>query len=923
MGADRVALGQLRAVGKELLNLGKRVELGTLGLDRKSLEAAARTLFDESYYVSQVPAASKHSGGPWAHFCEKGWRANHDPHPLFSVEWYRHLATDMEKSGLDPLSHYWSVGCLRPIDPHPLFSTSVVKANLVNSKYPNALAGYLTESKQRRLRCHPLFDPEYYCRQYPDVAESGQDPLIHYLMYGWREQRNPSPYFDSSWYLAKHADVKAAGVNPAIHVLMAGLSEKRVIHPLFDIDWYCFGAPDVVAAGINPYLHFVTNGDREGRSPHPLFDPTMYRNANPEMSTYDGGAFAHFMEYGGWQLKKPCPALDLEHFTLMSGAKAPFVRNPIFDYLDAAASDIRHSHPLIDGAYQRLSSRKSFVHAADELKDFVQFRSSFWPADEAYGATSIPSPRRALHATRQSQTSEPGNLGGIPRETPKVSILTPCYNTNVTLLKAMVDSVRTQSYRNWELILLDDCSPDAQASAAIKSCAQLDKRIRVSRLKTNSGIALATNAALKLATGQYVAMLDHDDILTPNALESMVSAIVDAAADAAYSDQAYISHWGTLEEPFYKPDWSPTLLTGVMYVGHLLMVKTSIARQLKGFDPSYDRCQDFEFMLRVGEKTDRICHVPEILYHWRRTPGSVAHDASSKGKLEPVQAAAVNAHFRRIGFLGEAEPHPVLPHRQVINPLQRKSYPSLQVIMRADRPASDISDATAMLQKLPAKMDITLLEADGPQDGHKAAGGTIACEALTQALKASKSEYILFLDPSVSFVNERWFDYLMMYAERDKTAFVAQHIIHSNGLVCTAGLSVNASGGLIPVHAGTPAGADGYAGSLGCDREVSSVSSACTLVRRKTLSTIGPWNGNYSTLYYLIGEMAWRASLKGLKNISVAGGGGIKVADDYKLQTPAAIVDQFHFVEAHAQNLALGDPYFNRNFVPNGTYALA
>ena len=275
--------------------------------------------------------------------------------------------------------------------------------------------------------------------------------------------------------------------------------------------------------------------------------------------------------------------------------------------------------------YNETTSALARDTSIDPLTDYVQFRSNLDLKLVSRHATYIPSPVRAVLPTRRSDQQP-------LTETPLISVLIPAYESHQGFFTTAVNSVRAQTYLNWELVVVDDGSSKCDIRKMIENISYPDPRIQQVRLDTNSGIAEATNTALRLSKGEFIALLDHDDVLVPNALEEMVRTLLKTNADVAYSDQAYVSASNDLDSTFYKPNWSPTLFSGVMYIGHLLVVRRELALAVGTFDSNYDRVQDFEFMLRVSERTKRVVHVPQILYHWRRAPGSIAHDANSAGK---------------------------------------------------------------------------------------------------------------------------------------------------------------------------------------------------------------------------------------------------------------------------------------------------
>ncbi len=273
------------------------------------------------------------------------------------------------------------------------------------------------------------------------------------------------------------------------------------------------------------------------------------------------------------------------------------------------------------------------------------------------------------------------------RYRPLVSVITPVYETDPRWLQRAVDSVRAQTYPHWQLCLADDGSTSEATLACLASLAG-DPAIRVSHGE-NGGIAAATNRALASAEGEFVAFLDHDDELVPDALLACVSRLNERPqTDVVYTDEDKIDRRNRPSEPFFKPDWSPELFRGVMYVGHLLVARRSLVEEAGGLDPAFDGVQDYELMLRFAERTDRIEHVSRILYHWRKLPGSLAATVDAKPDISRLQAAAVNAHLERCGVAAFAQPHPTLPHRATIHPRPRSRWPRATVIVPTrDAPA--------------------------------------------------------------------------------------------------------------------------------------------------------------------------------------------------------------------------------------------
>lgn len=240
---------------------------------------------------------------------------------------------------------------------------------------------------------------------------------------------------------------------------------------------------------------------------------------------------------------------------------------------------------------------------------------------------------------------------------PRFSILTPVYETPADVLAAMLDSVRHQSFGDWELCLVDDCSPDPEVFATLERAAAEDPRIRVERRERNGGIVAASNDAVAMARGEFLALLDHDDELHPDALYRVHEALLGAPeADYVYTDEDKIDRGGRHSGPFFKPDWSPERMRTQMYSCHLSVLRRTLVEEVGGFDPAFEGSQDWDLVLRVTERARRVLHVPRVLYHWRTLEASTAGGGeAAKPWAFDAGTRAIQAHCERIGLPARAE----------------------------------------------------------------------------------------------------------------------------------------------------------------------------------------------------------------------------------------------------------------------------
>ena len=249
---------------------------------------------------------------------------------------------------------------------------------------------------------------------------------------------------------------------------------------------------------------------------------------------------------------------------------------------------------------------------------------------------------------------------------PFFSVLTPVYDPPLASLSAAIGSVCAQTFGDWELILVDDASTSNAVRALLASAAAGDSRITVIERAANGGIVASSNDAVHAARGQFLALLDHDDMLVPQALERVNAALVESPeADYVYSDEDKLDAEGKLYDEFRKPAWSPERLRGQMYTCHLSVLRTSLVREVGEFRAGYDGSQDHDLVLRVTERARQVVHIPEVLYHWRVVPGSAAGDAEAKPYAWVAGRRAVQDQLGRLGIPGTASYGRVSGHYRI------------------------------------------------------------------------------------------------------------------------------------------------------------------------------------------------------------------------------------------------------------------
>ena len=265
---------------------------------------------------------------------------------------------------------------------------------------------------------------------------------------------------------------------------------------------------------------------------------------------------------------------------------------------------------------------------------------------------------------------------------PLISVIMPVYKTPIQWLRRAVESLQEQYYENWELCVVDDCSPTDEQRMLLETMAAADARIRLHTMEKNSGISGASNAALAMARGEFIALLDHDDELTKDAFYWVVSAINSQTdADFIYSDECKIDATSQrrIYDFIFKPDWSPEIMFNVMLTGHLTVYNTDIVKEIGGFRSEYDFSQDYDLALRMSEVSRRVVHVERVLYLWRAIPGSAA--SGDKDYARESNIGALNDALIRRSIPGVAIP---LAHANCVRIAMPNEVPLVSIVIPSD-----------------------------------------------------------------------------------------------------------------------------------------------------------------------------------------------------------------------------------------------
>jgi glycosyltransferase involved in cell wall biosynthesis/SAM-dependent methyltransferase len=445
---------------------------------------------------------------------------------------------------------------------------------------------------------------------------------------------------------------------------------------------------------------------------------------------------------------------------------------------------------------------------------------------------------------------------------PKISIVTPVWNTDEKWLRLAIDSVTNQIYDNWELCIADGGSTKPYIKQVLNEYAQKDSRIKVKFLAENKGIAENSNEALSLATGEFIGFLDHDDELAPFALHEIVSLLnQNQNIDFVYSDEDKIDQSGNRKDPFFKPDWSPDLFLSQNYLCHLSIIRKTVIDNVEGFRTGYDGSQDYDLFLRCLEKISpsSIAHIPKILYHWRMIPGSAANDVDAKPyAITSAKKALKDALQRRVqdGIFPSSyriryaiQNNPlvsiIIPTKDnvdilkqcVHSILEKTDYNNYEIVI-VDNQSKDLK-TFEYYNSLKTNLKIKILHFDNPFNF-----SAINNYAVTQV----DSSYILFLNNDTEVISGEWLSAMLEHAQRGYVGAVGAKLLYPNNLIQHAGVILGITGnpGQKGVaghsHRYLPSDSTGYFLRSQIIGNYSAVTAACLIMRKEVFKEIGGFN---------------------------------------------------------------------------------
>jgi GT2 family glycosyltransferase/glycosyltransferase involved in cell wall biosynthesis len=524
---------------------------------------------------------------------------------------------------------------------------------------------------------------------------------------------------------------------------------------------------------------------------------------------------------------------------------------------------------------------------------------------------------------------------------PVISLIVPVYNVPARYLLACVASVQAQSYPFWELCLCDDASTDEDTLAVLAQLQGTDPRIRIRHAAQNAGISAASNIAVEMATGEFIAMLDNDDTLEPDALLEIARALFhDEKIDVIYTDEDKIDQNGQLIDTYYKPDFSPEHLESVMYVLHMLVVRKKLFLDIGGFRDAYSGAQDYDLMLRLSRETTRIHHIPKALYHWRALPGSAAavvdakpyalkagfraledHVGERHGKHAWVEDGLLPGTFRvRRQLLGKPRVSLLiltnnggldLPGRQrfqmvdnmVDSILRRTAYRNFEIVVVDNSKLSKSQIARF------ASLGVRVENYPG-----RVVPFNYAAKA-NFALRVCRTEHLVMLNDDMEVINEDWLSSLIELSQEPEIGAVGGRLLHADGSIQHVGCVIGVNGGSAHVYHSFPNTHIGYNGFTHLIRNYAAVTGACFATRKSVVAQVGGFDESFAVdfndtdLCLRILESGYRIAYTPYCQLFHFEGASAQ-------RTKQNADEHRRFVSRWARYME-NDPYFNPNFAKN------
>lgn len=522
---------------------------------------------------------------------------------------------------------------------------------------------------------------------------------------------------------------------------------------------------------------------------------------------------------------------------------------------------------------------------------------------------------------------------------PKISVIVPTYNTPLDFLKEMIDSVKNQSYANWQLCIADGSDEQNPARKVIQEYAEGDSRIVVCYLNENYGISGNTNKALELADGEYVGLFDHDDLLTPDALFEVVSSLQENRHDIIYTDEDKLDNKKKeYVDPNFKPDYNIDLFRSHNYITHFFVVKTEIIKDIGGFDSKYDGAQDYDLMFRCIEKSQSIHHIPKILYHWRMHAASTAENPESKMYCYDAGKHAIEDHYKRIGVDAQVELMPKPLWGLYRTTYSTKDNPLVSIIIPNMEHKDILKTCIDSLYNINTYNNFEIIivennstskeifdyynELENTYDNIKVVkwDNEFNYSALNNyGVKYAKGDYYLFLNNDTEVIAPHAISEMVGCCIRDEVGIVGAKLLYEDDTVQHAGVVIGFGGFAGHIFTGIEKDDYGYMMRARINCDYSAVTAACMMVDKKCFEAV---NGFDEKFKVACNDIDFCLRVRQLNKLVVFNAFSLWHHYESKSRGYEDSIEKIKrfesevslFQERWIDILTEGDPYYNSNF---------
>lgn len=638
----------------------------------------------------------------------------------------------------------------------------------------------------------------------------------------------------------------------------------------FDENWYTKRYPDVKDSGLTPREHYQKLGRKVGRFPHaPTFydyikaysfriwsifyrlliavikrmpfiqtkvDESWYLENNPDVSSSHLSAQDHYRFFGKKEGRLPCPPENLSPFRI-------FIL--VFDLVAQENSSYQIALSIIWNQLRKsgYKSLKNWVaHVYHTRINIIGISYHQWIADNELTSDDF-------HQAQQE-------LGAMPMH-PLISVVMPVYNPSLEWLDSAIQSLIAQPYENWELCIAEDASTDHAIQTHLKEWCVNEKRIKVVFREKNGHISEASNSALNISTGEWIALMDQDDLLHPFAFYWVIKAInTSPEAQLIYSDEDKIDIFNKRFMPYFKPDWNCDLFLGQNCFSHLGLIKNQLAKKIGGFRKGYEGSQDHDLILRAIEQvqSSQIFHIPKILYHWRAHEHSTAQSGESKPYAAIAGEKAVNDYLKRNNIAADAEYYNdgyrvkyqlptklplvslIIPTRnglqlikQCIESIEEKTlYRNFEFIIVDN--GSDDTDALAYFDTLKRNPNFTVLRDDRPFN---------YSQLNNLAARYANGDILGLINNDIEVISPEWLGEMVSHCLRPGVGAVGAKLLYPDGRLQHGGVILGVGGVANHAHLFIDKNSPGYFARANLIQQFSAVTAACLLVKKSIYQEAG------------------------------------------------------------------------------------